>query len=81
MKRLPLFVALVTLLVAAKAAADGTIYGCANARTGRVRMIITSPPTCRATEMPLSWNQVGQQGPTGAGGAVGPQQSPLGMWP
>jgi hypothetical protein len=50
------------------AAAAGTIYGCANSH-GRVRLITTSPPTCRATETSVSWNQ---QGPKGDPGPRGP---------
>src|SRR5947208_17021430 len=57
-------------IAASALAADGAIYACVSGRTGRVRSIMTSPPTCRATETPLSWNQMGPQGPTGA---VGPQ--------
>ncbi|SRR5713101_4002197 len=56
-----------------RADADGTIYACANGLTGRVRTIVTSPPTCRTTETPLSWNQVGPPGPVGPAGATGPQ--------
>src|SRR5262249_26773421 len=58
------------------ATADGAIYGCANNRTGRVRMIMTSPPMCHLTETPLSWSQVGPQGPKGDPGPPGPPGTP-----
>jgi hypothetical protein len=57
---------LVVVLSPHAAFADATIYGCANSR-GRVRLIVTSPPTCRATETPVSWNQQGPPGPVGPG--------------
>ena len=60
-------------IAASALAADGAIYACVSGRTGRVRAIMTSPPTCRATETPLSWNQMGPQGPVGPAGAQGAQ--------
>jgi hypothetical protein len=59
------------LFSAAPVAADGTIYGCANPKTHKVRLITTSPPPCRATETPVSWNQTGPQGPAGVQGLKG----------
>ena len=39
----------------------------------RVLRLLDSPAeTCRAGETPVSWNQIGQQGPTGLTGATGP---------
>ena len=51
MKAIRVLVAVGMLLAASRAAGDGAIYGCANPRTGRVRMIITSPPACRTRNL------------------------------
>jgi hypothetical protein len=75
MGRLAIAAVLSLALVAARANADGTIYGCANSH-GRVRLITTSPPTCRATETAVSWNQ---QGPPGAPGPKGDKGDPGGQ--
>src|SRR5689334_2674624 len=64
-----------TLLLAMLSGAPAyaqAIYGCANPTTHKVRRIMTSPPTCKATETPLSWSEVGPQGPPGPQGLPGP---------
>ena len=80
MKTTHLVSAFTMALFATRGGADDAIYGCANVRTGRVRLIMTSPATCRATETPVSWSQVGAPGPQGPPGPTGPQgpQGPAG---
>jgi hypothetical protein len=51
--------------------AGGVIHGCYAKLGGSLRVVDTG--TCRATESPLSWNQMGQQGPQGLQGPQGPQ--------
>ena len=51
--------------------AGGVIHGCYAKLGGALRVIDNGP--CRATEAPLSWNQMGQQGPQGLQGPQGPQ--------
>jgi hypothetical protein len=56
----------------AQRAAGGSIYGCANNRTGRIRSIALASPRCGASETLVSWDQVGPQGPPGQPGPSGP---------
>lgn len=70
-------------------APNGVISGCI-LPSGQLRIIDTAnTPTCRDNEMPVSWNQIGPQGPPGlqgpqgvpgAAGPIGPQgvQGPQG---
>lgn len=51
--------------------AGGVIHGCYAKLGGAMRVVDNG--TCRATENPLSWNQMGQQGPQGLQGPQGPQ--------
>jgi len=53
------------------------IYGCYNKRTGGSLRFVSGPGKCRKTEISISWNAVGPQGPQGP---VGPQgaQGPAG---
>ena len=53
-------------------AADGVIHGCYVARTGFLRVIDPAVESCRATELPLAWNQQGPAGPAGPVGPAGP---------
>ncbi len=43
--------------------ASGTIRGCYNRSTGDLRVLVGSSNTCKAHEVPISWNQTGPQGP------------------
>jgi len=65
MTRLGLVVLPALLVLPPYARGDGTIFGCANTSTHKVRLIQTSPPACRATETPVSWNRQGPPGPPG----------------
>jgi hypothetical protein len=47
----------------AQHAAAGSIYGCANNRTGRIRSIALASPKCGTSETLISWNQIGPRGP------------------
>ena len=51
------------------AAGDATIKACANKTSGAMRYI--SKGSCKKTETPLSWNQMGSQGLPGATGPAG----------
>ena len=53
----------------ANAAGDATLKACANKTTGVMRYI--SKGSCKRTEKPLSWNQMGPQGLPGAVGTAG----------
>jgi Collagen triple helix repeat (20 copies) len=57
-------------------AADGTISGCYDTKTGALRVYDTGStkiPGCSSKEAALTWSQTGPQGPTGARGATGAQ--------
>ena len=41
------------------------IYGCYHKDNGQLR-ILGKPGACRPSEMPISWNLIDQQGPTGS---------------
>lgn len=51
------------------------IYGCYQQGTGQLR-IVTGPSECKATEVSISWNQIGPQGPKGDKGDPGNQGPP-----
>jgi len=69
-----ILLAVVAVVVAARVQA-ATIYGCANARTGRLRSIGLNPPNCKPSEALTSWQQQGPVGPPG------PQGNPAtGLW-
>jgi hypothetical protein len=53
----------------ANAAGDATLKACANKKTGAMRYI--SKGSCKKTEKPLSWNQMGPQGTPGSAGDAG----------
>jgi len=53
----------------ANAAGDATLKACANKKTGAMRYI--SKGSCKKTEKPLSWNQMGPQGTPGSAGVAG----------
>src|SRR5439155_9103021 len=63
--------AVMALAFAARVQA-GTIYGCANARTGRLRSVGLNPPNCKPTEALTSWQQQGPEGPPGPQGNPAP---------
>ena len=55
------------------------IHGCRHDHSGHLRVIEGEPETCRESETPLDWNQMGPQGPpgdTGAQGEQGPEGEP-----
>lgn len=52
--------------------AQTQIKGCYDSRTGALRMLTTSSPSCARGELPISWSQTGPPGPTGATGPAGP---------
>ena len=54
----------------ANAAGDAPITACANKKTGMMRYL--GKGSCRKTETPLSWSQMGPQGLPGPSGSVGP---------
>ena len=78
-------VCLMLLAGSALALGDVVFNGCKNDQTGSIRLLpsnLHAPlnTQCDTTtnspahhETPISWNQVGPQGPTGAQGATGPQ--------
>lgn len=49
----------------------GVINGCVS--NNGVLRVIDSSATCQQNETPISWNQIGPQGPAGPTGATGPQ--------
>jgi hypothetical protein len=53
-------------------AADGTIHGCANKRSGALR-VVSAKRHCRRGEIALTFQE---QGPTGAAGSPGPAGAP-----
>jgi hypothetical protein len=74
----PTLVAVVALSISsamlASAQATVTYYAC-NSK-GALTEVSTTPPTCKSSDMLISWNQVGPMGPQGLkgdAGAVGPQ--------
>jgi hypothetical protein len=52
--------------------ANNVFYGCYQKNNGQLR-IVEKPSECRASEIPISWNQVGPQGPRGLQGPQGPE--------
>jgi hypothetical protein len=64
--------------------ANGLLHGCRQMNNGQLRLIDPAAgETCYASEVPVTWNQVGPQGttgPQGPQGPVGPQgpQGPAG---
>ena len=83
MKRQPLAVALVGLVVLAGAAAisaateaDGTIYACQNLRHGLLRVVASADACKTAKEKPIQWNERGPAGPAGEPGSQGPPGPP-----
>lgn len=60
------------LFVAMPSRADAqAVYGCVQKSSGQIR-VVEQGVTCRPTEQPLVWNQVGPMGPQGIPGPVGP---------
>ncbi len=53
---------------------DNEIYGCYQKHGGDLR-IVKHPKACRHSEIPISWNKLGLQGPAGPPGPQGPQGS------
>jgi hypothetical protein len=81
MNKLALFVLLFAALALSNHAAlahSDLINACADKKTGTIRLV-DNPKSCRKTEIPMSWNQVGPQGvqgvqgPQGGGGPKGEQ--------
>jgi hypothetical protein len=78
-------IGLMLLAGTALAVGDVVLNGCKNDQTGSIRLLpsnlhaplntqcdtTTSSPAQHET--PISWNEIGAQGPTGAQGATGPQ--------
>jgi len=50
---------------------DNTIFGCYKKNEGQLR-IVDQAGKCLPSEIPISWNKVGQSGPPGAQGLAGP---------
>jgi hypothetical protein len=50
------------------------LYGCYQKNNGQLRFV-SQPSACRSSEIPISWNQIGPQGPAGPAGSdvVAPQ--------
>jgi hypothetical protein len=56
--------------------ADGVIHGCYQKEEGILRVVDDADPTCRPSEVAISWSQTGPQGvpgPQGPAGPTGPQ--------
>lgn len=53
-------------------AADGTITGCYHKNNGQLR-VVESATQCNPSELALTWQQEGPEGPQGPQGPVGPQ--------
>src|SRR4051794_3290906 len=53
--------------------ADGTIHGCYDKNSGKLRVIDAPGVTCDNNETAISWSQTGPQGPQGPVGPAGPQ--------
>jgi hypothetical protein len=67
-----LVLAVGTVVRAAIPAADGTITGCRDNRTGALRVIdAEAGQSCGSREALLTWNQTGPAGPQGPAGANG----------
>src|SRR5579862_8251240 len=54
------------------AQSNPVIYACANPGNGNLR-IVDATEACRANEVRVQWNAVGQAGATGPTGPIGPQ--------
>lgn len=55
---------------------DGEIHGCYQKNQGQLRVIdAQAGDACRASEVPLVWNQEGVQGPSGPTGPRGPSDA------
>ena len=67
-----LIVAAGTVALASIPDSAGVIHGCYKSATGALRVIDTATQECRASETPISWNQVGPAGATGPQGPQGP---------
>lgn len=82
-----LTVLLSTLTAASVPAPNGVINACYDTSKGALRVAdptTGSPPACGSKETPLSWNQAGPAGATGAPGSQGPAgpagaQGPAGL--
>jgi hypothetical protein len=61
------------------AGADDVINACYNRKTGVLR-IVEDQYSCKKTENPISWNQIGLRGEQGPAGGAGPkgEQGPAG---
>ncbi len=61
--------------------AQNPINGCYNKISGTLRLVTASKPACTSGETPISWNQVGMQGPKGDKGDRGDPgpQGPAGV--
>ena len=55
--------------------ADDVINACYNRKTGVLR-IVEDQYSCRKTENPISWNQMGPPGDRGPAGVAGPKGEP-----
>jgi hypothetical protein len=64
--------AVVAATVIQSTADDSLINACYNNTTGAMRHV-TSLSECLGYQTPISWNQVGAQGPVGPAGLTGPQ--------
>jgi hypothetical protein len=54
---------------------ENVIHGCYKKNNGQLR-IVNNPSQCNPSEVPISWNQVGLQGPEGPQGEPGPPGAP-----
>jgi len=72
-KQFAVFVLVIAILVVTNFpchGADKVIYGCYG-KIGGILRIVSTPTACLKLEVPISWNQVGPQGPQGLPGAKG----------
>ena len=65
-------VGLVALAGAAIPSSDGKINGCYDKSNGLLRVIDAEKATCKNSEVAISWNEAGAEGPAGATGPAGP---------
>jgi len=65
-------VAFATGAIQSVVGSDGSIQGCYKAGNGQLR-VVGSADGCNDSELPISWNQTGTQGPIGPAGPKGDQ--------
>ena len=53
-----------------QSSAENLIYGCYKKQNGQLR-IVSNPSECRPSEVPISWNQAGEQVPPEPQGLTG----------